>query len=284
MIGAHIGSQLRFSSGTITNKSGPAVVADGLTVDDSVYFHNRVTATGTGELGAVRLFGARIGGQLLLGDATLANDGGPALTADNLTVDDSVYFNHEFAATGSGESGTVRLSGMLIKNDLEIDVAGIESPDPSHRLVLDGLAYKRLSGTSWDAWLQLLRSATPVYAAQPYRQLAAITTASGHDSDTRRVLMAQRRDQLARAGLKRRDILWGRFTGITLGYGYQPWRALIALLVVTLASALLLLSPLGARGLYVKDHPDQRCSTTDRIVLGIDTALHLVTTPSAIPA
>jgi hypothetical protein len=35
---------------------------------------------------------------------------------------------------------------------------------------------------------------------------------------------------------------------------------------------------IGARGLYVKDHPAQRCSTTDRIVLGIDNALPLVTT------
>jgi hypothetical protein len=36
--------------------------------------------------------------------------------------------------------------------------------------------------------------------------------------------------------------------------------------------------PVGARGLYVKDHPDQPCPRTDRIVLGVDTALPLVTT------
>ena len=131
---------------------------------------------------------------------------------------------------------------------------------------------------SLTSWLGLLGAATPAYAAQPYRQLAAITAASGHDSETRRVLIAQRRDQLARAGLKHRDRLWGRFTGLTLGYGYQAWRALIGLVAVTLTTAMLMLLPIGACGLYVKDHPAEHCETVDRIVLGVDTALPLVTT------
>jgi hypothetical protein len=74
------------------------------------------------------------------------------------------------------------------------------------------------------------------------------------------------------------DRLWGHFTGLTLGYGYQPWRALIGLIAVILVTALLMALPVGARGLYVKDHPDQPCPRIDRIVLGVDTALPLVTT------
>jgi hypothetical protein len=280
LISAHIARQLLLRDSNFTNDAGPALDADNLTVNGNVYFGRNFTAAGHGRYGAVRLFGAHIGAELHLRHVNFTNEAGPALYADNLTVNGNVYFDDNFTATGRGESGTVRLSGMVIKDDLKIDVVGVRSlSGPSHRLTVDGLTYERLAGTSWDAWLLLLRRATPVYAPQPYRQLAAITTASGHDSDTRRVLMMQRRDQLGRAGLKRRDVLWGRFTGITLGYGYQPWRALIALFVVTLASALLLLSPVGARGLYVKDHPEQRCSATDRIVLGIDTALPLVTTP-----
>jgi hypothetical protein len=167
---------------------------------------------------------------------------------------------------------------VAIKQELLIDVGELESlSDRSHRMVVDGMTYRALSGTSSRAWLELLGSATPSYAPQPYRQLAAITTAAGDDSETRRVLIAQRRDQLARAGLKRRDKLWGHFTWLTLGYGYQPWRALIALVAVTLVTALLMALPIGARGLYVTDHPDQPCPRTDRIVLGVDTALPLVT-------
>ena len=39
---------------------------------------------------------------------------------------------------------------------------------------------------------------------------------------------------------------WARFTGFTLGYGYQPWRAAIGLLGV-LAAALVLVFTLGSR-------------------------------------
>jgi hypothetical protein len=70
----------------------------------------------------------------------------------------------------------------------------------------------------------------------------------------------------------------GQFTGARLGYGYQPWRALIALLLVTLASALPLASPLVPADSMSKTTPPNGCSTTDRIVLGIDNALPLVTT------
>jgi hypothetical protein len=278
--GAHIGGQLQMRDALVTNDSGPALHADTLTVDRSAVFSDKFTATGYGEEGTVRLLGAHIGGQLLCQNAIFINDSGPALLANNLTVDNNAYFNDNFTAAGRGESGTVGLSGTVIKASMRIDAGGIKSwTDQSCRLVVDRLIYHELSGTPWDKWLLLLRSATPYYAAQPYRQLAAITTAAGHDSDTRRILMAQRCDQLARTDLKRHDVLWGKFTGLTLGYGYQPWRALIALLAVTAISAVLMALPVGARGTYVKDHPDQPCSRIDRIVLGVDTALPLVTTP-----
>jgi len=90
LYGAHIVGHLYFRGGTITNYIGPAVAADGLTVDGDVNFHNKVTdkgyfvnpvtAIGSGNQGAVRMIGAHIGGRLLLGHASFNNDTGPRST------------------------------------------------------------------------------------------------------------------------------------------------------------------------------------------------------------
>jgi hypothetical protein len=131
-----------------------------------------------------------------------------------------------------------------------------------------------------EAWTILLEEATPVYAAQPYRNLATASIAAGHDADTRKILIAQRRDQLRPASPRRIDRIWGALTWWTLGYGYQPWRALLLLIGVTLASAVLT-AIVGTHGLYPKDQPNQRCTTTERAVLGLDNALPLVSTSVA---
>ncbi len=124
-----------------------------------------------------------------------------------------------------------------------------------HRWEIDGLAYSgvpRLARNgNRDAWLDLLRTGTPGYKAQPYQQLAAAYRAQGHDSDVRAILIAQRRDQIARGGLSRGDRRWARTTGVLLGYGYQPWRALLYLAGV-LAVSVTLAVVLGSHGALVK--------------------------------
>lgn len=91
-----------------------------------------------------------------------------------------------------------------------------------------------------------------------------------------------------RATPRHRDKAWGWFTWftwftwstwVTLGYGYRPWLALLWLIGVAVASATLT-AVLGVHGLYPKDHPDQRCVLSARVVIGIDNALPLVTTTS----
>ena len=87
-------------------------------------------------------------------------------------------------------------------------------------------------------WLWLLRDGTPGYAAQPYQQLAAGSRARGDERQTRETLMKQRDDQLARTRPRPRwtERLWGRISKFTLGYGYQPWRALLFLTGVVVLS------------------------------------------------
>ena len=106
---------------------------------------------------------------------------------------------------------------------------------------MDGLTYAGVPREiSAQDWLDLLRDGTPGYAAQPYQQLAAGYRALGDERQARKILMAQRDDELARTDHPRwSERLWGKITKVTLGYGYQPWRALLFLAGVLVISCLL---------------------------------------------
>src|SRR5664280_2454457 len=136
--GANIGGQLDCSGAKLRNDSGPALAADGLTVGGDVFLRDRFTATGAGELGAVRLLGANIGGQLDCWGAQLRNDSGPALAADGLTVSDSVFLHAGFTATGAGKRGAVRLLGANISGVLDCAGAQLRN-DSGPALAADGL-------------------------------------------------------------------------------------------------------------------------------------------------
>ncbi len=94
--------------------------------------------------------------------------------------------------------------------------------------------------------------------------------------------MAQRQDQLDRGALTgRAERAWARLTGVTLGYGYQPWRALLGLLAVTMIAVVLVVT-LGAHGgiARVDPHPPAatQCSAVERVGVGLDLGLPLIKT------
>ena len=138
LLGAHIGGQLDCSNAKLRNDSGPALAADGLRADEDLYLRGGFAAIGSGELGAVRLLGARIGGQLDCSDAELRNDSGPALTADGLQVDQDMFLTGGFTATGSGERGAVRLLGAHIGGQLDCSGAKLRN-DSGPALTANGL-------------------------------------------------------------------------------------------------------------------------------------------------
>ena len=120
LVGGNIAGALVLGGATIINKSGPALQADGLTVDGDVHFGDGFTATGDSASGAVRLVGGEFGSDLILGRATFANKSGPALLLDGFTVDDSADFSQGFTASGAGEKGAVRLTGGHIGGQLRM--------------------------------------------------------------------------------------------------------------------------------------------------------------------
>jgi hypothetical protein len=285
---AHLG-QLNCTRATLRNDAGPALVADGLQVDQTASLRDGFEAVGAGEAGAVRLVGAHVHGQLDCTNATIRNDAGPALVAHGLKVDQKVLLD-QCQLVGAGDNETLNLLDVRVAGVLVFDPKPLENTTNSQaRLALDGLTYtglpldstKRPQGISVDHWLDLLRKATPSYAAQPYQYFASAHRASGNDSEVRKILMAQRRDQVARGELQLRDRAWAWLTRHTLGYGYQPWRALIALVIVA-AIAVVLALFLGAHGGVARPGPypptGTRCSVVEQIGVGLDLGLPLIKT------
>ncbi|MEV4320545.1 hypothetical protein [Actinocrispum sp. NPDC049592] len=313
----------------LSHGDSPALDATGLVV--GALSLRRSVLTGSTPQGAVRLIGARISGQLACTGARIRNDSGPAISADRLRVEGTVFLNEEFRAEGSGSSSTIRLSGAdlssldctaaIVRNnngpalsaeylriartlflDGHFEAAGehavvlnlggaaitgrlviipdrlVNTTNPTALVRLTDMTYaSEPVRVSRDEWLGLLRHGTPEYAAQPYQHYAAALRSAGHDREARQVLMAQRRDQIDRALSGRAERLWARLTGLVLGYGYQPWRALIGLLAVVVLSAVLAVV-LGGRGALTQVRGSGGCSVIDQVGVGLDVGSPLVST------
>ncbi|MFI7123749.1 hypothetical protein [Amycolatopsis sp. NPDC049868] len=282
LLGARFGGQLSCFGATLYNDSGPAFHGEHLQVDRGMVLREGFYATGAGELGAVRLLNAVLGGLNCAG-ATLRNDSGPALLATRLQVNGPMFLDDGFEATGAGVVA-VSLNEVRVDGRLVFDPAWLEHvTNPRMRLSVDRLVYVGLpEGISTDSWLCLLRKGTPKYAAQPYQQLASAHRVAGHDSQARRIQIEQRRAQIHRRALTgRAERTWARVTGLTLGYGYQPWRALVGLLAVITAAAILT-AILGAHGglAQVPRSPTFApigCTLVERIGVGLDLGTPLIT-------
>jgi hypothetical protein len=288
LTGANIGGILDCTEAELWNDSGPALVADGLQVGQTMFLCGGFTATGNGDEGAVNLAGARIG-TLNCDVVTVRNDSGPALAAQRLQVADMLLSG---GFTGGGENVTVDLRGVRVAGRFGFGPAQVEHKFNIHngfevelhrRLDVDGLTY---AGVPWmisrqQSWLEWLQNGTPYYAAQPYQQLAAGYRALGDDRKARETLMAQRDDQLTRIHTSRWEQLWGRITKVTLGYGYQPWRALWFLAGVVAVSCVLAVV-LGVHSALAQTSqtttPGRSCTLVQQISVGLDLNLPVGTT------
>ncbi|MFI7121297.1 hypothetical protein [Amycolatopsis sp. NPDC049868] len=275
-VGAHLG-RLECDGASLANPNGPALQADRLRVDHGVFLRSGFRA-----IGVVQLVDAHVG-LLDCDGARLENTAGPALHANGLRVDRAAFFRNGFQATGTAPA-VLRLNGVSVEGSLWLDTGGVTRSDQASGALIDigETTYGDLpEQIGLSRWLELLRAHTPGYAAQPYQQLAAFHRAAGHDSEVRDILMAQRRDQIRRGGLRWHDRTWARFTGLALGFGYQPWRALLLLLTVLAGSVVLALVLGGQGGLAHTARasaPATPCGVVERIGVGLDLGLPLVKT------
>jgi hypothetical protein len=270
---AHIGGSLDCTGASLHNNSGPALDASSLHVGQGMYLRGKFTATG--DDGAVRLRSAHIGGSLHCDGASLRNESGPALVADGLQVSRGMYLTDGFTAFSGGVGVAVDLTGTRVGGMLFFDPARLEyAADPHGRLAADGLTYTGVpQQIPARDWLDLLRNGTRRYAAQPYQHLAAGYRALGDERQARQILMAQRDDELARTHPRWPERLWGKTTKVTLGYGYQPWRALLFLVLVVVISCVLAFA-LGSHGALAQTSktatPGRPCTAVEQVSVGLD--------------
>ncbi|WP_406641648.1 hypothetical protein [Amycolatopsis sp. WGS_07] len=319
LIGARIGGSLLCREAEITNPDGLALEASSADLGSGLYLHRGTRISGSSIDGALHLNGARIGGPLECQSVRIANDRGPAIEADTLTVGRSMLIR-DTELTGTGEIGAVRLQGAQIGGQLEFSsTTRITSPDnrllslsdakattvfmpddlvcPDGRtnaecrhpglVWLDGFTYTAIDPAfGWRRWLHLLRCHTEYYDATGYQKLAAVERTAGHDGNARAILIAQQDD------LRRRlpDALGGRMSrlfhwiwGALAGYGYRARRTAAALLLALVAAGALGLWA-GATETRPGHHAAERvatgtsCSPVELIGLGLDRGLPIAPT------
>ncbi|MCR3747495.1 hypothetical protein LX88_001433 [Lentzea californiensis] len=195
-----------------------------------------------------------------------------ALDLTDSTVNGALLL-HATTLINRGSGYKLDLTGAKVSNQLCLGESDLIAND-DFTVRLDGLTYPNKPDDP-DVWLRMLRDHTLFYEAQPYQQLAAVHRAAGHEHDARKALIAQQNDlrQDGDPGNK----LWHWFLGVTLGYGYQPSRAVTGLLVTFLLAIGLVWTVGEFGGLTpAKDRPADSCSPVNRISLAADLAIPLV--------
>lgn len=206
LFGASIGSTLEFNRASLNNPGGTALRASGCTIRADATFTG-----GSSAVGAIDLSGARIGGQLILADATFTD-----VKADLRRADIRVL-----AAAPSSWPAAVRLG--------ELTYTALHPLRPARE---------------WLAWLGCDPDG---YQPQPYGQLAAYYRRVGQDEQARTVLLARQRQRRRRLRLPARA--WGHVQDAAVGYGYRPARATAWLaLLLAIATAYFTASPPHAIG------------------------------------
>ncbi|TWP51520.1 hypothetical protein FKR81_15065 [Lentzea tibetensis] len=114
---AKIGGQLTLDDFQAANSSGPAVIADGMSVGSNLYLQ-KLELVGSGSHGALRCLNAAIGGQLLVKESSVFNLSGPAICADGIDVGSDAIFR-DVRFSGRDADGAVRLPGAQIGRQFE---------------------------------------------------------------------------------------------------------------------------------------------------------------------
>jgi hypothetical protein len=265
LIGVRITGDLNFTDAQLTgNPDEPCLVAESATIDGALVL------TGCQARGEVTLRSTRVSQRAFFIGARLENPGGIALRlsrtqlaadvfGDELTADGGIRVA---GATIGGElslkqarisapAATALHAGGLHAGELSLRTAepvqglvdlrhaqiGILRDDPAcwpAQLTMDGLTYQalepRLPARQRLDWL----NRDPLgHQTQPYEQLAAHYTAIGQPGQAREVMYAGER--VRRPAMPPLARTWSLLQDITVGYGYQPRRA-VAWLVLLLAA------------------------------------------------
>jgi hypothetical protein len=172
--------------------------------------------------GELKLLGASISGDLAFWEGTtLNNPGGYALTAEACQVGRRLAFRLGEAAIGEANLADVQI-GALADN--------LASWPDTYNLV--GFNYHSLAGdVNLDRRLRWISNSKP-FSPHVYSQLAEVYRRSGHEGFARQVVIRREKERGRQPDLGWSLRAWNHFLGLTVAYGYQPWRALAPLVVL----------------------------------------------------
>ena len=258
LVGADIAGDLKMSGVSLNGKDGEgnALVANGIRVSGDVIFgkNSRSSAVGGSTAdGALSLRSAHVGGSLHLRPEKLAgekDDEGKWKVAVDME-------GARIARDLVWEPGQ-QISGQVILEDTEIGQLKDSLPDsgghwpsvhPDLMLRLRGFTYRGFGGDNPGTvddrlrWIGSLGKAkraeestgTRYFASQPYEQLAAVYRQAGEDTEARKVAIARRADLRKYGDLELHRRIGNWLLDKTIKYGYQTWRAGLALAVVFVA-------------------------------------------------
>jgi hypothetical protein len=261
--GARIGGDLNLRGARLTGNTGdPALFAEHISID------GELVLSGLRAHGEVRLRTARVGHHVLLTGAQLDTPGGVAFRLSRAQVGASVVGDGmraagEIRVAGTTIGGELSFRGARLRHpgtaleagglqatelwlhtaepvaglvDLDHAQIGILRDDPAcwpAQLSIDGLTYQslepRLPARQRLDWLNRDPRG---HQTQPYEQLAAHYTTIGQPGQAREVMYA--RERVQRTAMSPLARAWSLLQDVTVGYGYQPRRA-VAWLVLLLA-------------------------------------------------
>ncbi len=224
LITATIGKSLTLS-GTFNNPRNYAIIAAGLVTASDVFFGGFVGKIHV--YGSVVLLGARVGGAMVVQDATFSG----APTPIELGGPSPARGFFGFLALGMSAK-IFFWQNVVLENGaaLNLDGASVESllddplswPAPG-KLSVDGFTYEHLGVADAPSRLRWL-SLQAVYHPQPYRELAKVLREEGDEEGAVAVLVAS--EDLRYASHGRASALWGGFLNATIGYGHKPLRTI----------------------------------------------------------
>ena len=213
---ARVGEGMLLSNACLDNPAGVAVCLDGTEVAADVVCDGLTVA------GEMKLTATKVAGQLSFDHVRLANPGGAALTASGLRASTIVL------------RPAAAISELVDLGHAQVDILRDNPAFWPDRLNLNGLTYRVLEPRlRAQERLQWLARDPDRHEPQPYEQLAAIYTGAGLPAEARRVLYCRERQQ--RATKTPFGKAWSLIQDVTVGYGYQPWRAVLwlAFLLIT---------------------------------------------------
>jgi hypothetical protein len=120
---AHVGGQFDCKNVKITNDVGPALIADRIRVDNTLVLES-AEVRGTGEIGALSLMSAQIGGQFDCENIEIINESGTALDIELLRVDGALFLRGA-KVRGTGTNGAVRLPNAHVTSQVNCEAVEI---------------------------------------------------------------------------------------------------------------------------------------------------------------